>query len=91
MADTEKGKIVCRIKTCKTKILFKNYKKHLIDLHPGEDIKDLSGYGQEKISTSFFKRPRPPEPEEPPKEILPQHKKLKLTPFEDNENDLKKI
>ena len=42
----------CRVKTCKEDLILQNYQRHLEKFHPGEDSKDLRGFGVFKISFS---------------------------------------
>lgn len=50
---SEIERIKCRV--CKKDMLKKNYKTHLATIHPDEDKKDRSGYGQNRIATMFSK------------------------------------
>ena len=43
--------IKCRV--CNLNLLLKNYKSHLKNVHPDENVKDLRGANQLEISSSF--------------------------------------
>ena len=36
--QSETRKVVCKVNSCKIQILAKNYRQHLVDKHPNEDL-----------------------------------------------------
>ena len=50
--NSEIRKVMCRVSGCKIEILAKNYRRHLVEIHPQENSSDLSLHGQTKISFS---------------------------------------
>ncbi len=58
--NSETRLITCRVISCKQELLAKNYRQHLADRHPEENLQDLSPFGQTKLS---FARPTSARPQ----------------------------